>query len=54
MLRNFDKNQDAVIDEYELEDIYATLVDYISRQFSLKWFYALNVNSERAWPRIHR
>lgn len=50
MLKNFDKNQDGVIDDYELEDIYATLVDYISRQFSLKWFYTLNVNSEELGP----
>lgn len=50
MLRNFDKNQNGVIDEYELNDIYATLVDYISRQFSLKWYYTSNVNNEEHGP----
>ena len=49
-LRSFDKNKDGFIDDLELNDIYATLKDYISKQYSIKWYFTIGPQDEEQGP----
>lgn len=40
LLKDFDLNNDGFLDDYEVNNIYAAVVEYLSKRLTHKWYYS--------------
>ncbi|MDH3347212.1 MAG: YbjQ family protein, partial [Desulfobulbaceae bacterium] len=50
LLKDFDLNNDGFLDDYEINNIYAAVVEYISKKLTHNWHYSTPPNSEVYGP----